>query len=182
MFRRVRIPSETELVEQLGVSRAYVREAVRGLVRAGLLATRQGDGTYVTASDAPKPVWGATPTRISLQHSPNNRNRPQAPSLRSYRPSSGRENGRWVLKDAIRGSIRSEWGVLQAGSGGSCSPDRFGEALAALMLGAPRSTRQQFVSWTSEVGQHRLEVRARHRHGLPSSRVLLTQDARRRRR
>ncbi|MFF0341520.1 FadR/GntR family transcriptional regulator [Kribbella sp. NPDC004875] len=47
-----RIPSETELVEQLGVSRASVREAVRGLVQAGLLATRQGDGTYVTASDA----------------------------------------------------------------------------------------------------------------------------------
>ncbi|NUR96147.1 MAG: FadR family transcriptional regulator [Kribbellaceae bacterium] len=47
-----RIPSETELVEQLGVSRASVREAVRGLVHAGLLATRQGDGTYVTASDA----------------------------------------------------------------------------------------------------------------------------------
>lgn len=47
-----RIPSETELVEELGVSRASVREAVRGLVHAGLLATRQGDGTYVTASDA----------------------------------------------------------------------------------------------------------------------------------
>jgi DNA-binding FadR family transcriptional regulator len=47
-----RIPSETELVEQLGVSRASVREAVRGLVHAGLLATRQGDGTYVTARDA----------------------------------------------------------------------------------------------------------------------------------
>ncbi|MFD3406518.1 FadR/GntR family transcriptional regulator [Kribbella sp. NPDC058693] len=46
-----RIPSETELVEQLGVSRASVREAVRGLVQAGLLATRQGDGTYVTARD-----------------------------------------------------------------------------------------------------------------------------------
>lgn len=47
-----RIPSEAELVEQLGVSRASVREAVRGLVQAGLLVTRQGDGTYVTARDA----------------------------------------------------------------------------------------------------------------------------------
>ncbi|NIK58586.1 FadR/GntR family transcriptional regulator [Kribbella shirazensis] len=47
-----RIPSETELVEELGVSRASVREAVRGLVQSGLLATRQGDGTYVTARDA----------------------------------------------------------------------------------------------------------------------------------
>ncbi|MEV5967617.1 FadR/GntR family transcriptional regulator [Kribbella sp. NPDC051952] len=47
-----RIPSEGELTERLGVSRASIREAVRGLVQAGLLATRQGDGTYVTASDA----------------------------------------------------------------------------------------------------------------------------------
>lgn len=46
-----RIPTEAHLVEQLGVSRASVREAVRGLVQAGLLATRQGDGTFVVATD-----------------------------------------------------------------------------------------------------------------------------------
>ncbi|MDP9868495.1 MULTISPECIES: FadR/GntR family transcriptional regulator [Streptosporangium] len=46
-----KIPSESQLAEMLGVSRLSVREAVRVLVHAGLLTTRQGDGTYVTATD-----------------------------------------------------------------------------------------------------------------------------------
>ncbi|GAA2412232.1 FadR/GntR family transcriptional regulator [Nonomuraea africana] len=46
-----KIPSESQLAASLGVSRLSVREAVRVLVHAGLLTTRQGDGTYVTASD-----------------------------------------------------------------------------------------------------------------------------------
>lgn len=44
-----RIPVEAELVTALGVGRNTVREAVRALVHAGLLETRQGDGTYVRA-------------------------------------------------------------------------------------------------------------------------------------
>ncbi|KQY63605.1 MULTISPECIES: FadR/GntR family transcriptional regulator [unclassified Nocardioides] len=47
-----RIPPETALIESLGVSRTTVREAVRGLVHAGLLQPRQGDGTYVVATNA----------------------------------------------------------------------------------------------------------------------------------
>ncbi|WP_214320335.1 FadR/GntR family transcriptional regulator [Nonomuraea sediminis] len=46
-----KIPSESQLAETLGMSRLSVREAVRVLVHAGLLTTRQGDGTYVTATD-----------------------------------------------------------------------------------------------------------------------------------
>ncbi|GGA34924.1 FadR/GntR family transcriptional regulator [Paenibacillus physcomitrellae] len=45
-----RIPSETELMEKLGVSRNTLREAVRALVHVGLLDTRQGDGTFVIAT------------------------------------------------------------------------------------------------------------------------------------
>ncbi|ANF95354.1 FadR/GntR family transcriptional regulator [Paenibacillus bovis] len=45
-----RIPREAELMEQFGVSRNTLREAVRALVHVGLLSTRQGDGTFVTAS------------------------------------------------------------------------------------------------------------------------------------
>lgn len=45
-----RVPSEHALVEQLGVSRNTVREALRALVYTGLLAARPGDGTYVQAS------------------------------------------------------------------------------------------------------------------------------------
>lgn len=46
-----RIPTEAELVARLGVSRPSVREGVRALVQIGLLETRQGDGTYVIATD-----------------------------------------------------------------------------------------------------------------------------------
>ena len=47
-----RIPTEPELVEQLGVARNTVREAVRALAHNGLLAIRQGSGTYVTHPSA----------------------------------------------------------------------------------------------------------------------------------
>lgn len=45
-----RIPAEPELVEQLGVGRNTVREAVRALEHAGILEPRRGDGTYVRAA------------------------------------------------------------------------------------------------------------------------------------
>ncbi len=46
-----RIPAEAELKTQFGVSHNTVREAVQGLIHAGLLVARPGDGTYVIASD-----------------------------------------------------------------------------------------------------------------------------------
>ncbi|MFD0328504.1 FadR/GntR family transcriptional regulator [Streptacidiphilus monticola] len=45
-----KIPTEAELVEQLGVARNTVREAVRALAHNGLLDIRQGSGTYVLAT------------------------------------------------------------------------------------------------------------------------------------
>lgn len=45
-----RIPTESELVERLGVARNTVREAVRALAHNGLLDIRQGSGTYVVAT------------------------------------------------------------------------------------------------------------------------------------
>jgi DNA-binding FadR family transcriptional regulator len=45
-----RIPNESVLVEELGVGRNTVREAVRALAHAGILEVRQGDGTYVRAT------------------------------------------------------------------------------------------------------------------------------------
>lgn len=44
-----RIPTEGELGDQFGVGRNTIREAVRALGYAGMLETRQGDGTYVRA-------------------------------------------------------------------------------------------------------------------------------------
>ncbi len=43
-----RLPTEVELVAELGVSRSAVREAVQSLSFAGVLRVRQGGGTFVT--------------------------------------------------------------------------------------------------------------------------------------
>ncbi|MFE6775754.1 FadR/GntR family transcriptional regulator [Streptomyces sp. NPDC057702] len=45
-----RIPTESALMEQLGIARGTLREATRALIHAGLLQARQGDGTYVRAT------------------------------------------------------------------------------------------------------------------------------------
>ncbi|TWD83421.1 GntR family transcriptional regulator [Kribbella amoyensis] len=47
-----RLPVEKDLAEALGVSRSPLREGVRALSMLGVLETRQGDGTYVTALDS----------------------------------------------------------------------------------------------------------------------------------
>lgn len=47
-----RLPRERDLAEALGVSRGSLREGVRALCAMGVLETRQGAGTYVTALDA----------------------------------------------------------------------------------------------------------------------------------
>ncbi|MBF8289978.1 MAG: transcriptional regulator [Chloroflexi bacterium] len=44
-----RLPNENALAGQFAVSRATIREAVRGLVEEGYLSRRHGSGTYVTA-------------------------------------------------------------------------------------------------------------------------------------
>jgi DNA-binding FadR family transcriptional regulator len=44
-----KLPRESELAAQLGLSRSSLREAVRALALIGVLNTRQGDGTYVTS-------------------------------------------------------------------------------------------------------------------------------------
>ncbi len=48
-----RIPTEHTLAEQLQVGRNTVREAVRVLVHAGMLRSRQGEGTFVVSTTDP---------------------------------------------------------------------------------------------------------------------------------
>jgi GntR family transcriptional regulator len=45
-----KLPNEQELAERFAVSRATIREAVRGLVEMGLVARVHGSGTYVTGT------------------------------------------------------------------------------------------------------------------------------------
>src|SRR6202163_2580888 len=44
-----RLPKESELAAQLGLSRTSLREAVRALSQLRVLEVRQGDGTYVSS-------------------------------------------------------------------------------------------------------------------------------------
>ena len=46
-----KLPTEPELVSTYGVSRNTIREAIQSLTRPGILETRQGDGTYVVATE-----------------------------------------------------------------------------------------------------------------------------------
>lgn len=58
----MKIPSERQLAEALGVGRSVVREALKSLGLLGILEVRQGDGTYVRRLESellPKVVeWG----------------------------------------------------------------------------------------------------------------------------
>ncbi|WP_432483988.1 FadR/GntR family transcriptional regulator [Kineococcus esterisolvens] len=47
-----KLPVEADLARELGVSRGPLREAVRALSLMGVLESRQGAGTYVTALDS----------------------------------------------------------------------------------------------------------------------------------
>lgn len=62
-----RVPPEPELMREFGVSRSVVREAVSRLQASGLVATRQGVGTFVLeASQKSRPLLstGARDVRI----------------------------------------------------------------------------------------------------------------------
>ncbi|MGF1431442.1 FadR/GntR family transcriptional regulator [Kitasatospora sp. LaBMicrA B282] len=51
-----KIPTEHELAERMQVGRNTVREAIRVLVHAGMLVTRQGEGTFVRSTSDPAAV------------------------------------------------------------------------------------------------------------------------------
>jgi len=52
-----RLPSERELVDQFGVSRVSVREALRSLEALGMIEIRRGRGSFVTSELAPVKQW-----------------------------------------------------------------------------------------------------------------------------
>lgn len=45
-----RLPSENDLTQRYGISRMTVRQALRGLVREGLITVRKGEGSFVSSS------------------------------------------------------------------------------------------------------------------------------------
>ncbi|MCX4830585.1 FCD domain-containing protein [Streptomyces sp. NBC_00006] len=63
-----RIPAEGQLVEEFGVGRNTVREAVRALCHTGLLEARRGDGTYVRAASDLNAALQRRLRRAELKH------------------------------------------------------------------------------------------------------------------
>ena len=49
-----KLPSETHLMEQMGVSRTALRESIKMLSALGVIEVRQGDGTYVVEEASSK--------------------------------------------------------------------------------------------------------------------------------
>ncbi|MDO7869050.1 FadR/GntR family transcriptional regulator [Nocardioides jiangxiensis] len=63
-----RLPSESTLSQDFGVSRSVVREALRGLQALGLTQSRTGKGTYVvSAQAADSPTFGSYSARDLLE-------------------------------------------------------------------------------------------------------------------
>ncbi|MEV8169991.1 FadR/GntR family transcriptional regulator [Microbacterium sp. NPDC077486] len=60
-----KLPGETTLAPQLGVGRSTAREAIRILAGRGVLATRQGAGVFVTATE-PAASWDAVLDRADI--------------------------------------------------------------------------------------------------------------------
>ncbi|MEH6633073.1 MAG: FadR/GntR family transcriptional regulator [Halopseudomonas aestusnigri] len=63
-----KLPTELKLVEEFGVSRTVIREAISGLKADGLLASRQGAGVFVLKPKAPQDtlaLLSENPTTIS---------------------------------------------------------------------------------------------------------------------
>lgn len=120
-----RIPTEPELVEQLGVARNTVREAVRALAHNGLLDIRQGSGTYVVATSELAGVMHRRFAEADPQH---------VAELRSTLEASGarlaavRRTGQDVAQlEALLERREAAWG--------SGDVERFVEADANLHLG-----------------------------------------------
>ena len=65
-----RLPTERELGESFGVSRAVVREALKVLAAMGLVESRQGSGNYIASNPVPSItralILSATPQEESL--------------------------------------------------------------------------------------------------------------------
>lgn len=54
-----RLPAERQLATELGVSRTSVREGIQRLTSQGVLASRQGDGTYLKSTTTAEWLRGA---------------------------------------------------------------------------------------------------------------------------
>ena len=102
-----RIPTETELVEQLGVARNTVREAIRALAHTGLLDIRHGSGSYVRATSE---LAGMMRTRFANAHTDDVAEVRGALEIRAARLASARRTPEDLERlDALLAQREQAW-------------------------------------------------------------------------
>ncbi len=94
-----RLPNEDELAARFEVSRATIREAVRGLVEAGYLVRRHGSGTFVTARPRHRHTLNANLSYTAMIR------------------EAGLEPGRKLLRRLVRKATGDEAGALAIAAG-----------------------------------------------------------------
>jgi len=62
-----RVPPEPSLMQEFGVSRTVVREAMSRLQASGMVETRQGVGTFVLASATPEPLLALSARNVQVR-------------------------------------------------------------------------------------------------------------------
>ncbi|WP_206313172.1 FCD domain-containing protein [Streptomyces sp. JB150] len=113
-----RIPSETELAAELGVSRPTIREAVSALVHTGMLRAQRGKGVFVRSVSDPAPMLQSIELAdvrdvfevqlcfdVQAAHSAARRRTPQDMArlwelLRARREAAGRDDAEFGRRDA----------------------------------------------------------------------------------
>jgi DNA-binding FadR family transcriptional regulator len=113
-----RIPSETELAAELGVSRPTIREAVSALVHTGMLEAQRGKGVFVRSVSDPAPMLQSIELAdvrdvfevqlcfdVQAAHSAARRRTPQDMArlwelLRARREAAGRDDAEFGRRDA----------------------------------------------------------------------------------
>jgi DNA-binding FadR family transcriptional regulator len=122
-----RLPTETALAGQFGVSRTVVREAVSRLKSLGLVDSRQGSGVYVRAA-------GVEPLRFEMPHVASREAVIQMVELRRALEAevAGLAAERRTKADLrrIREAIKALQAAVKAGGNGADEDVRFHTAIA----------------------------------------------------
>jgi GntR family transcriptional regulator len=98
--RGAKLPNEDQLADRFAVSRATVREAVRGLLEAGYLARRHGSGTYVMSAPRSRHALDTTVSYAAMIR------------------AAGHEPSETVITKRVRASTGLERELLELTDGG----------------------------------------------------------------
>lgn len=168
-----KLPSEQELIEEFGVSRTVVREAISSLRAAGLVATQQGVGAFVlqaaaepfrideTSLDLIKEVINVLELRIALEA--------EAAALAAQRRRPEQVDGMRAALDRMEAAIEAsedavasdlEFHQIIAESTGNAHFTHLFGYLGALMI--PRARVQTFRFFADDRTEYLRRVNREH--------------------